>query len=258
MAQLDGRPVAPDDLTALAMVNYGHFTSLRVEAGRVRGLELHLERLVRDCRALFDAGLDPDRVRFLLRRAVANQAAHVVARVTVFDPRLPLAQPGAHAEPHILVTVRPAPPALASAMSVAVADYARESPQVKHTGLFETVRLRRGAQRAGFDDVLFARGGQISEGATWNVGFFDGESVLWPAAPALSGITAALLDKAHARHSTLPVHLGDLPGLAAAFATNAAIGVRTIRRIGEACFPDAHPVIRDLQDEYAAIPAQVL
>lgn len=257
MAQLDGRPADPDELAALALVNYGHFTSLRIEGGRVRGLELHLQRLVCDCRALFDADLDPERVRFLLRRAVIDTSA-VVARVTVFDPRLPLAQPAAHAEPHILVTVRPAPPAPALAMSVAVADYARESPQVKHTGLFETVRLRRDAQRAGFDDVLFARGGQISEGATWNVGFFDGESVLWPSTPALPGVTAALLDKAHARHSTLPVRLVDLPGLAAAFATNAVVGVRAIRRIGEAAFPDAHPVIRELQDEYAAIPAQAL
>ena len=257
MAQLDGEPADPQDLTALAMVNYGHFTSLRIEGGRVRGLELHLERLARDCRALFDAELDPQRVRAMVRTAVADRPS-VVARVTVFDPRLQFARPGVRAEPRILVTVRPAPTEPASAMSVAVADYARECPRIKHTGLFETVRLRRTAQRARFDDVLFARDGQISEGATWNIGFFDGEGVLWPAEPTLPGVTAALLDKVHGRHSTLPVRLSDLPDLVAAFATNAAVGVRAIGRIGEVRFPDAHPVIRELQGEYAAVPAQVL
>lgn len=33
----------------------GHFTSMRVEHQRVRGPSLHLDRLVRDCRRVFDA-----------------------------------------------------------------------------------------------------------------------------------------------------------------------------------------------------------
>src|SRR6266540_2864338 len=45
--ELDGRPVDPAELATLALYNYGHFTSMRVDAGRVRGLTLHLDRLVR-------------------------------------------------------------------------------------------------------------------------------------------------------------------------------------------------------------------
>lgn len=42
---LNGEPPAVDDLRALALVNYGHFTSLQVRGGAAQGLDLHLRRL---------------------------------------------------------------------------------------------------------------------------------------------------------------------------------------------------------------------
>ena len=33
-------------IESLALTNYGHFTTMRVEDGRVRGLGMHLDRLV--------------------------------------------------------------------------------------------------------------------------------------------------------------------------------------------------------------------
>ena len=42
---VDGEPVSTDDLTYLALVNYGAYTSFRVEAGAARGLDRHLARL---------------------------------------------------------------------------------------------------------------------------------------------------------------------------------------------------------------------
>jgi hypothetical protein len=52
-----------DQLAALILINYGHYTSMRVDDQRVRGLSLHLEPLMRDCRWVFDADLDPNRLR---------------------------------------------------------------------------------------------------------------------------------------------------------------------------------------------------
>lgn len=52
MAELDGRPVSADELQTPALTNYGHFTSFRIEDGRVRGLQLHLDRLDQDCQTL--------------------------------------------------------------------------------------------------------------------------------------------------------------------------------------------------------------
>lgn len=87
LAQLNGAPVGVDQLAALALAPYGHFTTMLVDGGRVRGLALHLDRLVRDCRALFDADLDPAHVCDLVRRAVPA-TGRCATWVTVFDPAL--------------------------------------------------------------------------------------------------------------------------------------------------------------------------
>ncbi|GAA2383168.1 hypothetical protein GCM10010420_01500 [Streptomyces glaucosporus] len=78
---------------------------MRVEQGRVRGLSLHLDRLVRDCRAVFDTDLDPERVLELVRRATPGTGPRVV-RVTVFDPALDLGRIGADAPPHVAGRLR--------------------------------------------------------------------------------------------------------------------------------------------------------
>src|SRR5699024_11007880 len=108
MEQLDGTPAIAADLRALAFAGLGHFTTMRVESGGVRGLGLHLARLVHDSRALFDAELDLDVVRARIRSAIADEPAVVLVRVTVFDPALTLERPGADAAPRILVSPRPA------------------------------------------------------------------------------------------------------------------------------------------------------
>ncbi|MDH6110362.1 branched-subunit amino acid aminotransferase/4-amino-4-deoxychorismate lyase [Kitasatospora sp. MAP12-15] len=259
MAELDGRPVTLDELKALALVNYGHFTTMRVENGAVRGLSLHLERLTRDCRELFDAPLDPDLVRHLLRRALAGTPGPVVARVTVFDPDLDLGHPAAKAQPRVLVTLRPAPSGPLPPIRVRPVPYRREAHAVKHVGLFDLLRLRRAAQLAGYDDAVFTDAhGQLSEGATWNLGFFDGTQVIWPHADQLPGVTMALLHQAHPDHRIEPISLPQLPTLQAAFATNAAIGIRPITAIGPTTFLPTHPILTQLATEYTAIPADPL
>ena len=65
--ELDGRPVDHAQLATFALYNYGHFTSTSGCWGG-RGLSLHMDRLVRDCKVVYDADLDTDRVRQLVRR----------------------------------------------------------------------------------------------------------------------------------------------------------------------------------------------
>ncbi|AGP58993.1 aminotransferase class IV [Streptomyces rapamycinicus] len=260
MTELNGEPAGIRELTALAMTNYGHFTTMRVQDGRVRGLSLHLDRLVRDCGVLFGTDPDRDRIRELARRAVADTEGPLTVRVTVYDPDLGLERPGADATPRILVTTRPpAAPALPP-LSVRTAPHHRDLPEVKHVGLFGLLRLRRLAQLDGYDDVLLTdERGAVSEGATWNVGFFDGDRLLWPDAACLPGVTQELLRCGHGGpQHTARIDRERLGELRAAFALNAGVGVRPIRSIDGVEFDPEHPVLATLRKEYATTEAEPL
>ncbi|MFI7273149.1 aminotransferase class IV family protein [Streptomyces sp. NPDC049879] len=259
MVLLDGRPAAPEELAALGLTNYGHYTSMYVTDGRVRGLALHLERLVRDCRAVFGADLDPERVREFAGAAVrgAGGGAYVL-RVTVYDPALDLGSTHRRAEPHLLVTTRPAGDGAAGPLRVRTARFQRDVPEVKHTGLFGQLHERRAARLAGWDDALFVDGaGNVSEGTTWNAGFFDGRGVVWPRAGVLPGVTMTLLQRAYP-HTVRPVPAAELAGMEAAFATNSSFGVRPVGGVDGRDFPADHPVLDALRAAYLAIPADPL
>lgn len=259
--ELEGRPAEPAELAALGLYNYGHFTSMLVSASGVRGFGLHLSRLTTDCRELFGADLDTDRVRLLVRRALDRCDLPTVVRVTVFAPDLGLSHPAGQFEPQILVTARTAPVDAVAPLRLMTTAYVRDLPRVKSVGLFATMRHRRNAQRAGFDDVLFTDpDGVVSEGATWNIGFVVGDTVLWPDADVLPGVTMRLVREAAqelevpARSTT--VGLADLPAMEAAFVTNAAVGVRPISAINASSYPTENRIIDALRSAYERVPAE--
>jgi branched-subunit amino acid aminotransferase/4-amino-4-deoxychorismate lyase len=195
--QLNGVAPTMDQVKALALTNYGHFTSMLAEDGRVRGLSLHMQRLSRDCRLLFDVELDIDQVKHYVRQALADQAPSTVARVTIYDPTLELGTIGAEANPHVMVTTRTAGTTAPGPLRLQAAAYRREMAAVKHIGLFGVLRCRRSAQREGFDDVLLLnQDGTISEIATSNIGFVRDGDIVWPRSEWLSGITMTLLNQA--------------------------------------------------------------
>ncbi|MFE1176408.1 aminotransferase class IV family protein [Streptomyces sp. NPDC058773] len=260
MVTLDGNPVSADDLLPLALTNVGHFTTMRVDAdGSIRGLGLHMERLVRDSKIVWGVDLDTGRVREYVRQSLEGHAPPCVVRVTIYDPKVDMGHPADADEPRVLVSVRGAgalPPEPLRAMSV---QFERDLPQVKHCGLFGALHARRAAQLAGFGDALFVgRDGLVSEGSTWNVTFVDRDGTLvWPQAPVLPGVTMALLQQ-HAAHRTATVTLDQAKAMAAAFATNASIGVRPLSAIDDTQFPVDHAVLRQLQETYLAIPGESL
>lgn len=233
---------------------------MRVDDQRVRGLTRHLERLIRDCRRIFDADLDPDRVRHLVRRTLADTAGSVLVRVTVFDPDLELGRPGADAQPQLMVTTRPAATAPLPALRLQSARHCRELPEVKHVGLFGALRWRRVAQRNGFDDALFTDAeAAISEAATSNIGFVDGARIVWPQADCLPGVTMRLINEARQTDATTaPVTLSDLAGVDAVFTTNAAVGVRSVTAVDGIRWAREHPVLDILRRQYANIPPELL
>lgn len=259
MNELDGRPVDPALLEKLALVGYGHFTSMRIDDLRVRGLARHLERLVRDCRTVFGEDLSPQRVQEYVRKAVDGTTGALVARVTVFDPGLELGRPADNGRPSVLVTTRSAGAIPPPPLRVAPVHYERDLPQVKHIGLFGALHARRQAQLVGADDALFHdSAGIISEGGTWNVGLIRDGQVLWPAANVLPGVTMALLQQSDHKHVSADISLDEARTAQAAFATNTTIGVRAISAIGDTELPTEDPMLRELQDAYLSQQGDLL
>ncbi len=73
----------------------------------------------------------------------------------------------------------------------------------------------------------------------------------------LPGVTMRLLNQALDEPvTTEPITLGDLASMDAAFATNAATGVRPIRSIEGAEWDTDHKVIHELRELHADIPAE--
>ncbi|MGL5861095.1 MAG: aminotransferase class IV [Phycicoccus sp.] len=261
MAELNGRPVTIDELLPLALLNYGTFTSMRVEADRtVRGLGLHLERLETDCHAAFGANLDISLVRGWLSQAIRSQPAEPRSlRATLYDPGLQLGSIGAPATPHVLITTSPARKVPTSPLRIGLYQFERDMARVKHTGLWSQLHRRREAQLRGYDDAAFIeRDGRISEGTTWNLGFIhkDGR-VIWPDAAVLPGTTMRLLQQVHPFETQI-VRFSELDDMAGAFATNVSIGVRTIATIDDHPFPVTHPQLARLKDAWSNLPCEAI
>jgi branched-subunit amino acid aminotransferase/4-amino-4-deoxychorismate lyase len=262
--ELNGRPVTVEELRALGLGNYGHFTSMRVEDMKVRGLGLHMERLVRDSGKLFGTTVNPVYVRSLIRATAEKVSSPAIVRVTVFDSSGGLEHPGDAEDLDVLVSVREAPAiASISPLRVESVHYQRELPGVKHIGLFSSMYYRRAAQLNGFDDALFTDSrAQISEGPTWNIGFFDGKHIIWPKADMLTGVTASLLKTVVSSGGTPSietiVQLSQVSETWAAFATNSSVGVRPIQSIDSVELLDSSSVIRNLQLQYAGITGETL
>jgi branched-subunit amino acid aminotransferase/4-amino-4-deoxychorismate lyase len=255
----------PPDTRALGLYNYGHFTSMVVADGVVKGLELHWERLRRDCEIVFGVALDVTCGRRAARHAVEETDGRrsVVVRLTVFDPQQDLAQPESATAPEMLATSRPAPDGPARPLRLRTVSYERDLPQVKHVGLFGAVTHRRAARRLGFDDALFVdRSGRVSEGPTWNLLCFDGERIVWPEAAMLPGITAGLLadvlDAEGVTQVTTPISVPDLLSMKAVYALNSVVGVRVIHRINDTVISGPGDVTDHLRQAYAGVPGESL
>ena len=257
MATLNGEPVTTEQLQALADTNYGHYTSLRAAGASARGFSHHLHRLSTDCQRVFGVNLDIARVREYVADHARGMRGEYGIRVTIFDPQLKLGRPADDSAPRVLVDIRPAPPLPLPPLKVQARPYSRDLPEVKHIGLFGALTERRAAQLAGYDDALFVAADElVSEGTTWNVGFFDGSDVVWPDADILPGVTMALLRQVHEAAAIRPVKFNELSDLEVAFATNVTVGVRPIAQINDINYPTDHPILATLKEEFEEIPLE--
>ncbi|WP_405808236.1 aminotransferase class IV [Streptomyces sp. NBC_00210] len=254
--EINGQSANVEDVHRVATWNYGHFTSMQVRDGMVRGLDLHLRRLEGASHALFGekAEHDEGRIRELIRHGLGEERAASV-RVTVV-PRV-----GAPASTDIMVSVSdPVADAPRQALRVRTATYERELPHLKHVATMGLTYHWLQAKEAGFDDVLFVgRDGDLREGSVWNVAFWDEQQVVWPEAHVLPGITQQLLQAALTRigvpWSVRRLTSDDLPVLRAAAATNSHCPSQPLASIDEVVFPsECRALVDALNTAWAEVP----
>jgi len=242
--EIEGVPAATERLWEVTS-GYGHFTAMQVRGGRARGLELHLLRLREANREAFGAGLDGERVRTLIRQALGDTRDASV-RVYLYE--------GA-GDPITVVTVKE-PGEMATPWRLRTAHYQRPSPHLKHVATDQGIH-RREAQRHGFDDALLVGpDGVPSETTLANIGFFEGDAVVWPDAPMLHGICMQLLERSLASRG-VPVRFATVraPEIAAmdgAFLSSAR-GIATVTAVDDLRLPAEPKGMRAVAEAYAAI-----
>ena len=257
---IDGLPPSAEDFGYFATTNYGAYTSFRLEAGGVRGLDLHLARLETSALALFgDLVPDDDLRRFM--RAALGGTTDAWLRIGLFSPDIGARTPDLVVRPKVLTTVNPPLPPLASTLRLQPQTHARLLPEHKHTATIEAIHARRTARQARFDDALYADGeGLISEGSLWNIGFLTGDTVVWPQAPMLAGVAQALIEQGLAGQGmaseTRPIHINDLSAFDGAFICNSATPACAVTAIGDVVFDVDETRLNRLRAAWASAPLQ--
>lgn len=257
---VDGEPASQADLGYHALFNYGAYTSFRVEDGGVRGLDLHLARLDASAVELFGEAVGEERLRGLMRGALGDRT-EAWLRVSLFSPDIWMREASWRGRPKVMVGVFNPPPPLATSLRVQVQTYAREAAHLKHVATFGLMRARRAAHDAGFDDALFADAdGRVSEGSVWNIGFTQGDLVVWPQAPMLAGVAQSLVDRGLAGvglvSATETVRVADLGRFDGAFICNSATPACAVTGIDDLALAIPPALIDRLQAAWASNPVQ--
>ncbi|NSC23444.1 branched-chain amino acid aminotransferase [Streptomyces albus subsp. chlorinus] len=258
VAQYNGRAATAEELTPLAFAGYAHFTAAQVRGGRIRGLDLHLERLRAASVELFGRALPEERVRSLLRSALAAGPADLSLTATVFS-RAGEFTAAHEGEPDMLVRTGPPASGPREPLALAAVPHERMLPAVKHVGEVAKTYFLRQAVAQRFDDAAFVdRAGRLSEATIWNLAFWDGTAVVWPRAELLTGTTMAVvrrrLEEFGVPQRDEEIRLADLPGLAGAVVMNSWTPGAPVHRIGTASLPAAPDFVELLHRAYKAEP----
>ncbi|HHW4678537.1 MAG TPA: aminotransferase class IV family protein [Xylella sp.] len=259
----NGVPASTTQLAALALVNYGHFTTLQVRGGAARGLELHFCRLERATERLFGSAFDRGVLRAQLRAGLeAFGQADATMRITVYAAAFDFRYPLRSVPVDTLLAV--SLPSVLPKVGVRVRSirFVRPLYDLKHVGTFPLFALRRDALAAGFDDVLFVHAdGRMLEGSVWNLGFWDGQCVTWPEGPALPGTQQAVLrsglEQLGVSQIVRPLRHADLGSFVAAFLCNAR-GQQPLSAIDKHVYSVSEAPISLLEDALATQPWQPL
>lgn len=256
ITHLNGRPATAEHLAPLAFAGYAHFTAMQVRAHCVRGLDLHLARLRSASDELFGQHLPDAQVSQYVRTALDAAAPDV--SLTCFLTSRPgeFAPGGAAVDLDVLIKVTDPAEAPTGPLALDVAHHERHLPHIKHVGEIAKTRYLRAANSRGFDDAAFEdRSGRLSEATIWNLAFWDGESVIWPKADLLTGVTMQILTRQlrvrGIPQRTCEIRRSELTDQLAAVVMNSWTPAIPLARIGDHLLAQEPAFARLLHDAYA-------
>ncbi len=198
-----------------------------LDAGRVRGLDLHRQRFAGSCGDA--AGVRPAELDEFWRAVVER-----LPRSGTWFPRVELAA-APRGPPRLWLRIRPAPARTEEVrVWVSPGPDGRTMPRRKGPDLDRLAELRHAGAQAGAQEVLLTtRSGLVLEAANSSLMWWEGPALCLtdPALRVLPGVTAALVRR-HAARCGIPVRnrrsrLADLDGREA-WLTNALHGIRPV------------------------------
>lgn len=193
---LDGRDASATDLAPLAFAGFAHFTAMQVRGGAVQGLDLHLNRLRSASEIMFGQAHSDTEIRAFLRAAIEGGLSDISLTATVFSRSGEFSAAGAKSDPAILIRTAPASNGPAGPLRLDTVEHERPLATLKHVGEATKTYYLRKAVEKGFDDAAFVDAqGQLSEATIWNLAFWDGQTVIWPQADMLNGITMQIVSR---------------------------------------------------------------
>jgi branched-chain amino acid aminotransferase len=244
----------------------GLFETLRADAGQVRFLAQHLERLAASAQAFrlpFPENFPwPDRLAQLLTANGLNQG---LARIKILLSRGEASGFGLPEDcrPTLVIWARPytppSPQEYASGWPVAVFPQGRTTFVGRHKSLnylfylaARQYALEHGAQEA----LILEAGGLVSEGAATSLVYLSRDRYYTPAsASALPGVTLAVLGRGLAARGLAleaqPTAVAQLQAAQGLWLANALMGLMPVAAIDRAPMP-LHPATAFLQEVLAA------
>lgn len=254
---INGEPASGEAIAEALLNGYATFTSMQVEGGGVRGLDLHLARLRDASNELFGAAPAETRLRDNMRAALAGQPDRVSLRVQLFLPSITPRRSDPRGVPDVLVRVSAPLAPIRGNLRLGLIDFERESPRLKHVATFGATRAARQVRQSGLDDALFVDAeGHVSEGPIWSLGLVQDGRIVWPRAARLASTGQALLSQGlelvGLDDETRPVRAEDLGQFQHAFIVNSATPACPVQSIGTHELADNPRLIDQLQAAWAS------
>jgi branched-subunit amino acid aminotransferase/4-amino-4-deoxychorismate lyase len=193
---INGQTATASELNPLAFAGFAHFTAIQVRNRKIKGLDLHLERLHKASIEFFGNSPSNEHIQSYIKTVVDKGPEDQSVTVTVFSPKGEFTSSSMHVKPAVLVRTGIPSDGPKGPLRLSVVNYERPLASFKHVGEVGKTYYLHQAIKQGFDDAAFVdKNGRLSEASIWNLVFWDDGTVVWPKAVMLKGTMMSIIQR---------------------------------------------------------------